>query len=162
MVPIQAGVCIHGFRLQPGVQIREEKLLASIEDWPVETGEVQNRLADFVSLSPSVSEALESLAFGFATVAHAAKGLGVSQRTLQRLLVRQTGRSPIFWLQLARVRKAARSTSQAQSLVATADLYGYADQAHMCREFKRWLGVTPAKISAELDIQKQLLQTGYA
>jgi AraC-like DNA-binding protein len=161
-VPISAGVIMRGFRLQPGVQFCEEQLLACVVSQPADSHDILSRLADSVRLSVSVTEALECLASDVETVAQAAYDLGVSPRSLQRLLARETGQPPVFWFQLARVRKSARAIMTSHALADTASRYGYADQAHMSREFRRWLGVSPANMRTETEIQEQLQHAGYA
>ena len=161
-VPIEAGVAMQGFRLQPGARISEELLLKSFQNKPLEIDNVRCRLESYVHVPASVTEALACLASSTCSVAGAARELGVSTRSLQRLLKRETGHSPAFWIQLARVRKAARATFESLPLVEIAAMYGYSDQAHMTREFKRWLNVSPSKVRFENEIVEQLSQPGYA
>jgi len=98
-----------GFRLKAGVRVKKDCLLDSVVNKYPEDDEIINRLDDFTFRNFCVEEALECLASGVKSVAHAAAEIGVSQRTLQRLLLRETNRSPVYWFMLARVRKAARS-----------------------------------------------------
>jgi len=68
----------------------------------------------------------------------------VSRRTLDRNFMRHTGLTPGEFLQIHRyhaARKAIRAG--AGSLSAIAQDAGYADQAHMTREFRRFAGKTP-------------------
>ena len=88
--------------------------------------------------------------------------LGVSTRTLQRLVLSKTKRTPGYWLQLARIRKAARSLSQSVCLVDVAENYGFSDQSHMNREFQRWFGLTPVQVLNSPAIIRQLNDKGYA
>ncbi|MBA5761172.1 helix-turn-helix transcriptional regulator [Vibrio sp. 404] len=87
--------------------------------------------------------------------------LGVSSRTLQRLLKSQTSYSPMFWLRLARVRSAAKMILAKQPLGQVAYHCHYSDQAHMSREIKHWLGTTPTQLHHRSDIANQLLAPGY-
>jgi AraC-like DNA-binding protein len=80
---------------------------------------------------------------------------------LQRLLKQQTGRSPVFWLRLARVRRAASRLAHPRNLAELAYDMGYADQAHMTREFRYWLGATPRQISHDTGWLAQHLGLGY-
>jgi AraC-like DNA-binding protein len=161
-VPIEAGVAMRGFRLQPGARINEELLLKSVQHKSLEIDKVRCRLESYVHVPISISEALACLASNAGSVAGAARELGVSTRSLQRLLKRETGHSPACWIQLARVRKAARATLELLPLVEVAAMYGYSDQAHMTREFKRWLNVSPSRVRFENEIVEQLSQPGYA
>ena len=69
--------------------------------------------------------------------------LGVSERSLQRLVSAATGRPPLYWKRLARLRRAARALGSESPLTALAADHGFADQAHMNLEFQRWMGLTP-------------------
>lgn len=65
-------------------------------------------------------------------------------RSLRRKLVQATGAPPRYWQGLIRARKVARAVSQSDHpLVAIAADHGFADQAHMSREIRRWFGCTP-------------------
>ncbi|MEE9322003.1 MAG: helix-turn-helix domain-containing protein [Granulosicoccus sp.] len=161
-VPIKADVAMQGFRLLPGARIDEELLLMSVQNMPVDIDEVSCRLDSYSYVSSSVTEILTCLAVSTNSVASAAHELGVSSRSMQRLLKRETGHSPAFWLQLARVRKAARAVLETSPLAEIAAIYGYSDQAHMTREFKRWLNISPARVRFSSEIVEQLNQPGYA
>jgi len=160
-VLIQAGTVMKGFRLKAGVRIKNECQLNSVLSNCFEDDEIFNRLEDITYLKPCVGEALEYLASDVKSVAHVATEIGVSQRTLQRLLMRETNRSPAYWLMLARVRKAARSLAKPMPLIEIADFFGYSDQAHMSREFKRWLDISPSKLRRSPEILDQLNHLGY-
>ncbi len=162
LVPMKRGDCYQGFRLLPGVRIDEAKLLASLEGEELSPQQICDRLQVFTHRCRSVAEALDCLAFEASTIAQAASMLGVGQRSLQRLLTRETGRSPVFWLQLARVRKAARALRAGTSFADFSLSMGYADQAHMCRDFRRWLGITPMRLTASTSHKEQLAHAGYA
>jgi len=150
-----------GFRLQPGAQIRETQLLSYIQQLSCYPDQVSEILEEFVSVDPSVEEALACLAGGARSVAEVAANLGVSTRTLQRLLLRRTARAPGYWLQLARVRAAARALSAADSLAELAEAFGYADQPHMNRAFQRWFGLTPLQMQRSPALIAQLEGPGY-
>ena len=160
-VLIQAGSVMSGFRLKAGVRVRNECLLNSVSNNYFEDDDIFNRIDDFTYRSPRVGEALEYLASEVKSVARVAKEIGVSQRTLQRLLMRETNRSPAYWLMLARARKAARSLADPIPLIEIADFFGYADQAHMSREFKRWFNISPSKLRDSPVILDQFNHLGY-
>ncbi|GKS76765.1 hypothetical protein AVME950_17735 [Acidovorax sp. SUPP950] len=65
-------------------------------------------LADFTRCDTRVQEALAALAQS-PTVGAAARALGVSERTLERLMRTATGEPPRYWRALARVRRAAQA-----------------------------------------------------
>ena len=56
------------------------------------------------------------------------------------MVLSRTKRTPSYWLQLARIRKAARSLTANTYLADVAENFGFSDQSHMNREFQRWLG----------------------
>jgi AraC-like DNA-binding protein len=161
IIQIEANTSTLGFRLKPGICIAEGELIASITDNKLDIKTLENTLNEFSHLNNAVAEALECLASDVISVQQASLMLGVSTRTLQRLVLKETARSPSYWFQLARVRKAARSLSQTIPLVEVADHYGFSDQSHMCREFKRWFHTSPTEIIKNSEITTQLTATGY-
>ena len=62
---------------------------------------------------------------------------------------------------LARARKAARALYSSLGLAEIAELHGYADQAHMSREFKRWFNTSPSVLRNLPSILNQLYDEGY-
>ncbi len=161
-VPIGSGVVIKGFRLQPGVRIDEAGLLASVQHRHLDFTDTCCRISSFSRRSALVAEALDHLASDVVSVAGAARNLAVSQRSLQRLLIGQTGRPPAYWMMLARLRKCARAALEPFPLAQIAAMHGYADQAHMSRDFKRWLGTTPSRLRHDSQRRDQLNAPGYA
>jgi AraC-like DNA-binding protein len=71
---------------------------------------------------------------------------GIAPRTLQRLFARNAGVSPTWVLRRYRLLEAAEAVRQGQvvSWAQTAADLGYADQAHLNREFRAATGRTPA------------------
>ncbi|MEO0434973.1 MAG: helix-turn-helix domain-containing protein [Cyanobacteria bacterium J06656_5] len=159
-VSINAGTDMVGVRLRPGTQINETALLkwSRCHD-PLELLDV-DRLDEFCTLRISTVEILDCLK-GAASVGNAASELGVSVRTLQREVKQSTGTTPKFWLALARVRQTCRLLATCQDLAEASALFGYADQAHMTRDIRRWLGVTPIGFMANQELHQQLYQRGY-
>lgn len=160
-IHIEENTSTLGFRLKPGARIAEDELIASITENQLDMSELQNRLNEFTHLNTSIEEALGCLASDVTSIGQAAIRLGVSPRTLQRLVIKETERSPSYWFQLARARKSARSLTQILPLVEVADRYGFSDQSHMCREFKRWFLSSPSEIVKTSGISDQLAATGY-
>jgi AraC-like DNA-binding protein len=150
-----------GYRLKPGIQIAEEDLITKIADDTLYPDELENVLNEFTHLSASTEEVLACLAAGVKSINHASKILGVSTRTLQRFVFKETTKSPSYWLQLARLRKAGKSLVQGKAMAEVADQYGYSDQSHMCREFKRWTHCSPAEVVNSSEVAEQFNVTGY-
>jgi len=160
-VSIKGGVISQGFRLHPGCNIDKAKLLQSFNLQYLETQDIHCRIEHSCHLNDGVSEALQCLAVELNTVNETAKQLGVSERTLQRLLLKETGKPPSYWLALARVRNCAKHVLDCSSLSQLAYDYGYSDQSHMSREFKRWLDITPSKLLIDSVQYQQLQEIGY-
>ena len=161
-VASQRGTQISGFRLTAGSVINEHSLLSSIDHEDMDKAELLARLEDFVKLDTAVAEALPCLAQANNSVTTVARSLGVSIRTLQRMMLKQTARSPSYWLQLARSRRAARALFGDMTDADVAVTYGYADQAHLCRDIKRWFNMTPAQLQNSHQVSDQLQQPAYA
>jgi hypothetical protein len=71
---------------------------------------------------------------------------GISTRTLQRRVARATGLTRSTITQIARADKAVDALGGGLSPQDTATLLGYADQAHLTRSLKRFIGQTPAQM----------------
>jgi AraC-like DNA-binding protein len=78
------------------------------------------------------------------TVAEMARATGMAPRSLQRWFERNVGLPPRRYLRLLRFQKAFAQVSEQPSLADHAAAQGYADQAHMARDFRAMAGV-PAK-----------------
>jgi AraC-like DNA-binding protein len=75
-----------------------------------------------------------------------ARRLGISIRTLDRSFLAQTGLRPGEYLRIHRYHAARRAVNDgAASLAEIAAAHGYADQAHMTREFRQFSGLTPRR-----------------
>ena len=89
---------------------------------------------------------------GLQRVAQLAEASGLSERKLQRLFSDYVGVSPKWVMRRARLHEAARRVeadgpASVDWAVLAADL-GYADQAHLTRDFTTTLGVTPTRYAA--------------
>jgi AraC-like DNA-binding protein len=70
---------------------------------------------------------------------------GLHPRRLQRIFARELGMAPRTYLRLLRFREALRDVQQGEdSLADTAAARGYADQAHMARDFRELAGIPPS------------------
>lgn len=162
LVQIKSSCNYIGFRLSPGAEIKERELLNYIETKQLDVEDVKDCIDDFIATESSIEEALTCFASEIGSVKQISAQLGVSIRTLQRLVLSKTQRTPGYWLQLARIRKAARSLNQNACLVDVAKNYGFSDQSHMNREFQRWFELTPVQVLNSPAIIRQLNDKGYA
>ncbi len=156
-----AGDFMMGYRLRPGTLIDEIGLLGAVKQFEAGQGQVEELLEEFCCHSDRTEQALSCLSAGSPDMNEVAKDLGMSVRSLQRLVQKNTGKTPGFWMGLARVRRAARQVTKGFSLAQIAIDLGYADQSHMSRDMKRWLGASPGKIKTFPQIVEQLQQPGY-
>ncbi|MCA9896340.1 MAG: helix-turn-helix transcriptional regulator, partial [Anaerolineae bacterium] len=70
----------------------------------------------------------------------------MSQRTLQRRFLRATGLTYNTMFQIQRARYATNLLKHGLSILDTVSQVGYADQPHLTRMLKRYMGQTPAQI----------------
>ena len=98
----------------------------------------------FASLAPyqlAVADAIGATILGSETVAELAQRTGRSARWLQRWFARNIGVAPRAYLRLLRFQDALQAVQAGgSSLADEAAAHGYADQAHMTREFKTLAG----------------------
>lgn len=73
--------------------------------------------------------------------------MSVGERLLQRLFRDWVGVSPKAYACLIRYCEAERRVSEGHALLRVAMDLGFADQAHLSREFKRFAGVSPSVLS---------------
>lgn len=81
---------------------------------------------------------------GAASVEAMSRATGMSPRTLQRWFARHVGLPPRRYLRLLRFHKAFAGVPDSVNLAGHAAASGFADQAHMARDFRALAGV-PAK-----------------
>jgi len=158
---LAAGAQLAGFRLRPGVRI-DVPALRSWWDQGSREGVERSTLPRFARVDPQLEEALGALAArGESSPASVARTLGVSLRTLQRVLRAAHLPAPDFWRQLARGRRAARAIADLTPLAVVATESGYSDQAHLTRAIRRWFGVTPRQLQTSEELVAALRQPGY-
>lgn len=148
-----------GYRLRPGTVVDQLELLAWVE---------KGNCADIVAvisactyIDDDVEEALAYLSNGRASIDQTSRSIGVSTRTLQRKIKAVTGKTPIFWSNLARARKSIKALATDQPLAHIAFENGYADQAHLTREVHKWFGRPPMQIRQNPSAIEQIIDTGY-
>ncbi len=151
-----------GFRLRAGTQVDLEALLRAICNIdPFDRKAVFACIHQHAYISQNTRDALHSLSEDCLTVNSCARQLGVSMRSLQRLIMRETGRAPGYWRQLARIRRAGRRIESDSPLAEFAFEQGYSDQAHMTRAFSAWFGMSPKKFSLQSELKSQLGYPAY-
>lgn len=77
----------------------------------------------------------------------------LSTRTIRRHFLRATGLTPGAVLQIERAQRAAALIEQGKSLLDVVHLVGYADQPHMTRSLKHYIGYTPAQFASMRKIE---------
>lgn len=70
-----------------------------------------------------------------------------SRRTQQRRVARATGLTRYTIEQIDRAERAVRTLERGSTPSDTANLLGFADQAHLTRSLKRFVGQTPAQVA---------------
>jgi hypothetical protein len=71
----------------------------------------------------------------------------VSLRSVQRRFLNVTGITHKVVYQIERARYATMLLKQGMAILDVVDQAGYADQPHLTRALKRWIGKTPAQLS---------------
>ena len=94
-------------------------------------------------LAPPPPPAADAPAGGDAPIAGLAAAAGLSRAHYSRAYRKRTGLSPIDHRRQARVLAARSMIEAGASLAEAAADAGFADQAHMTRQFRQILGVTP-------------------
>lgn len=98
---------------------------------PSRLARVRARLLDDLSQTPSLAEL--------------AAEAGLSRFQVLRQFCAQHGQSPHAWLMQARLHRARALIGQGQALADVATACGFADQSHMTRSFRLFLGYTPGQ-----------------
>jgi len=88
---------------------------------------------------------------GMVSLDHLAREAGLSVRQFRRVCIRETGLSPKLLARILRFRHAeARASAESGGHAGLAADCGFADQAHMIAEFRRFAGRTPTYRDIEL------------
>jgi AraC-like DNA-binding protein len=96
----------------------------------------------------------------FLSVDQLAKGAYVSNRQLERQFKERTGMPPKTFMRLLRFSRAwiHREKNPGDSWFEIAHKCNYADQMHMIRDFKDFVGVTPGYLQHQLELNPLRLQ----
>jgi AraC-like DNA-binding protein len=114
---------------------------------------------------------LVEAAHGDILVDDIAAGCGVTPRTLHAVFSRELGLAPKQVARVVRVRRALELIrAQGGPIMEISRASAYADPAHLCREFRNLLGMTPRVLSrriwsgparsVEYTTERDLLSTG--
>jgi AraC-like DNA-binding protein len=130
-----------GAAMASGVD-RHERAISAFTDWLLahvpeadDEARLADALVDLIGSDPSLLR-----------VEDAAAALGVSVRAVQRLARRFVGITPVAMIRRRRLQEAAERL-RTEADVGLADLaadLGYADHAHLTRDFRTVLGLTPS------------------
>lgn len=103
---------------------------------------IERRPIAFRAMATPTEDALAQL--GWRTDALAAY-MDISARGLRKRFNAQFGMGPKAWLQLSRFDSVLRARASSAGLAETAAAFGYTDQAHMAKEFRRFSGLPPKR-----------------
>lgn len=145
-----------GFRLAPGTVINEIALFENLQNIDFDESITVELINAFSATCGNTRETLKCIEQNPTSVNHNAKKLGISTRTLQRLLQKKTGLSPHYWVRLCRIRKAGKLMTTNLPLAEIAFSVGFSDQSHMTRECVHWFGVSPKILMKRPDLFEQL------
>lgn len=101
-----------------------------------------NRGSD--DLDPRLVRALNALAGSDIALPDLATQIGLSPQRLRALARQQLGMPLARWRVWTRLRRAAEALQQGRSLADAATEAGFADQAHLTRQMREMMGLTPA------------------
>ena len=150
-ITLMPGERMIGYRLRPGI-VFDPACLAEVKT----SADAESLIAGADDLD--IADAIDLLAGSDISLTNVARQCGVSLRGLQRHFRSHGQPRPAFWRMLGRARRAAIALGSDVPLVDVADIYGYADQAHMTRAFRRWFGATPASIRADAGLRTEIDQ----
>jgi AraC-like DNA-binding protein len=125
------------------VEIDEPRLLA-LCDRLAEPAVAARTLAAMLAGAPAGLAAAGRALAGADSVAGMSEATGMNARALQRWFAREVGLPPRRYLRLLRFQRAFAEGPEAPSLADHAAAHGFADQAHMAREYRALAGV-PAR-----------------
>jgi AraC-like DNA-binding protein len=128
-------------------ETRRERAVAAYSTWllerldPVDVeGGLANAMEDLVAADRSITR-----------VDQLASGLGISARAVQRLARSHVGVPPLAMIRRYRLQEAAqRLRTEDVGVGQVAAELGYADQAHLCADFRTVLGFNPTAYHSEL------------
>jgi AraC-like DNA-binding protein len=97
-------------------------------------------------LDPRLVQALNALGHRSIPLPRLAADVGLSHQRLRALARSQLGMPLARWRVWTRLRRAAEALQAGQSLADAASSAGFADQAHLTRQMREMMGLTPATV----------------
>ncbi|BEL05370.1 AraC family transcriptional regulator [Actinoplanes sichuanensis] len=101
-------------------------------------------------VDPRLVRALEILRDGDVRIPEVARRVGISPQRLRALARQQVGMPLPRWRVWMRLARAAEAMPAGQSAAVAAVTAGFADQAHLTRQIREMMGLTPAVAMAAL------------
>jgi AraC-like DNA-binding protein len=132
---------LHGRWIEPGAAILD-RIYASLEQDGAVEGQLESALGDRRAKLAGIGRAI----LASHSVAEVRRRTGMTPRQLQRWFANNVGLSPRRYLRLLRFQNAFAGLPEADALAGHAAEYGFADQAHMARDFRQLAG-KPASIA---------------
>ncbi len=105
--------------------------------------EPDERWARIQRTLPELSATGSSASGSSASLDQLARQSGFSRRQFERVFAEHVGMSPKVYQRTQRVNRARKQLRTGSTPAETAQRTGFADQAHLTREFRQLLGVTP-------------------
>jgi AraC-like DNA-binding protein len=118
-----------------------EPRLAALCDTLPDLERAEAQLAAMLAAAPSGLGAIGQGVIGAESVEDMVRATGMGPRALQRWFARHVGLPPRRYLRMLRFHKAFEDIAAPASLAGHAAAHGFADQAHMAREFRSLAGV---------------------
>jgi AraC-like DNA-binding protein len=97
-------------------------------------------------LDPRLVQTLNAMSDFHASLPSLAADVGLSPQRLRALARDQLGMPLARWRVWTRLRRAAEALQAGQSLADAASTAGFADQAHLTRQMREMMGLTPAMV----------------
>jgi AraC-like DNA-binding protein len=131
-----------GLRERHGTGITAAPELCDLSDEDVRPAGVRpsNRI------DPRLVQTLNALTDRSASLPSLAADVGLSSQRLRALAREQLGMPLTRWRVWARLRRAAEALQAGQSLADAAATAGFSDQAHLTRQMREMMGLTPAAV----------------
>lgn len=158
---IDERIFMRGIRLRPGAIINYTRLKEILAPKPEMTTSVTCDIISALSVDISLDEALIGLGEYQTNIKTISKNLGLSMRSLQRLVGTKTGKPPQFWRSLARARNTARTLFMANEFAQISLENNYSDQSHCTRDMIKWFDKTPSQIAKAPSLHKLLCSPAY-